>query len=124
MKTTLLDKDPLIPGTCEWCGKDCELEDTCCSLSCEAQLHRIEAVQGRMLIRAIKRWRIKPNHAGRTDMLRELQSKVDRMLRTDRRRRETFGAERRDLAEALKQQEATKTKKPEPDTEKESPNAV
>ena len=46
MKTTILDKTPLTPGCCEWCGNLCELEDVACCLSCEAQLNRLEAAQG------------------------------------------------------------------------------
>ena len=102
MKTNNLDKDPLIPGTCEWCGKVCELEDVACSLTCEAQIHREEAVQGRMILRAVKRWRVSGGHDARGEMLTELRTKVDRFLRSDRKRREGASAKRRAAeAEAL-----------------------
>jgi len=97
MKTNMLDKDPLTPGTCEWCGNDCELDDAACSLSCEAQLNRLEATQGRMVLRTLKRWR---KHSGRKGTpgegaFSEITSMIDLFLRTDRQRREKLQAEKR-----------------------------
>lgn len=95
MKTSMLDVTPLTPGTCEWCGKNCELENTACSLSCEAQLRRLEAAQGLMVIRALKGWRRSPNHAARNEAIAKIVPMVDGFLRTDRERRERAGAARR-----------------------------
>ena len=100
MKTNLLDTKPITPGTCEWCGKDCELEDTACSLSCEAQMRRLEAVQGRTVLRVLKLWR---KHSGRKGSpgegaFSEVTATVDRFLRTDRTRREEAGQQRRQKA--------------------------
>lgn len=95
MKTNLLDKAPLTPGACEWCGSLCELEDACCSLSCEAQMARLEAVQGQAVVRALKTWRLARNNAARQEMLAVAAPMVDRFLRSDQRRRERLGAERR-----------------------------
>lgn len=103
MKTNALDKIPITPGTCEWCGKNCELEDVACSLSCEAQLHRIEATQGRTVLRVLKRWR---KHSGRKGspgegLFTEVSELVSGFLRTDRIRRERHQAAQR-LAAAMK----------------------
>lgn len=103
MKTNALDKTPLTPGTCEWCGKDCEMEDVACCLSCEARIHQQEAVQGRMVLRVLKRWR---RHRGRKGTpgegaMTEVATMVDGFLRTDRLRRENFQAARRAAAAAL-----------------------
>ncbi len=97
MRTSMLDTKPITPGTCEWCGKDCELEDSACSLSCEAQMVRLEAVQGRMVLRTLKVWR---KHRGRKDTpgqgaMTEVAAMVDGFLRTDRLRREEACAKRR-----------------------------
>jgi hypothetical protein len=100
MRSTLLDKEPLTPGCCEWCGAECESGDFACSLSCEAMLHRLEATQGRMVIRALKRWRMKPNHAARNEAISHIVPMTDRFLRNDRKRRETLAAERRAAAAA------------------------
>lgn len=97
----LTDKEPLTPGCCEWCGKECEPADVACSLSCEAMLHRLEATQGRLVIRALKRWRMKPNHAARNEAISHIVPLTDRFLRTDRKRRENLAAERRAAAAAL-----------------------
>lgn len=101
MRTNALDKIPITPGTCEWCGKDCEEEDVACSMSCEAQLHRLEAYQGRTVLRILKRWR---KHSGRKGspgegLFSEVSETISSFLRTDRQRRERFQAARR-LAEA------------------------
>lgn len=109
MKTTMLEKDPLTPGTCEWCGKTCELADAACSLSCEAQLVRLEAAQGKMTLRVLKRWR---KYRGRKDTpgegaISEVAAMVDKFLRNDRLRRERMGAERR-VAAAVAKAEAAK----------------
>lgn len=109
MKTNLMDKTPLTPGTCEWCGQLCEEDDVACSLSCEAQLNRLEAAQGKIVLRVLKRWR---KHRGRKGTpgegaMTEAATIVDRFLRNDRERREYYGAERRQKAA----QEAEKAKK-------------
>ena len=110
MKTNLLNKDPLFPGTCEWCGKVCELEDSCCSLSCEAQLNRLEATQGRIVLRVLKRWR---KHSGRKGSpgegaFSEITQHADRFLRNDRLRREKHQQQRRN------EEAAAKAPKPKP----------
>lgn len=97
MKTTILDKTPLNPGICEWCGNVCELEDVACCLSCEAQLNRLEASQGRIVLRALKRWR---KHRGRSGTpgegaMSEIAATTDRFLKTDRIRRERLQAAKR-----------------------------
>lgn len=97
MKTTILDKTPLNPGICEWCGNLCEMEDVACSLSCEAQLNRLEAVQGRIVLRVLKRWR---KHRGARGTpgegsMSEAASITDRFLKTDRIRRERLQAAKR-----------------------------
>lgn len=104
MKTNLIDNTPLTPGTCEWCGKLCEEEDTACSLSCEAQLLRLEAAQGRAVLRTLKRWR---KHRGRKDTpgqgaIGEVAALVDRFLKTDRMRREELSYKRRQKEAAVK----------------------
>lgn len=102
MKNTMLEKEPLTPGTCEWCGNETEPGDWACCLTCEAQLHRLEAVQGRMVIRALKRWRMSPNHHARNEAIANIVPRVDKFLRTDRKRREALAAERRKAEEAAK----------------------
>lgn len=97
MKTNLLDNTPLTPGTCEWCGKDCETDDIACSLTCEARIAREEAVQGRIVLRVLKKWR---KHRGRKGTpgegaMTEVGALTDRFLRTDRQRREILADERR-----------------------------
>jgi len=108
----MLDTKPITPGTCEWCGKDCELEDAACSLSCEAQLLRLEAVQGRIVLRTLKLWR---KHRGRKDTpgqgaMTEIAALVDRFLRTDRLRREEMGQQRRQRSAVDVAAAATKVK--------------
>lgn len=95
MPAPLIDKDPLTPGTCEWCGDDCEPHRVACSLTCEANLHRQEATQGRLVIRQLKRWRMKPNHAARNAAIAEIVPMIDRFLRNDRKRRELENEKRR-----------------------------
>lgn len=97
MNTSALHKDPITPGCCEWCGKDCPVEQPCCSMSCLAQLHRLEAVQGRMVLRELKAWR---KHRGRKDtpgegVMTAITALVDGFLKTDRLRREAAAAQRR-----------------------------
>jgi len=99
MQTLIFNERPLLTGTCEWCGLDCDPLNSCCCNTCEAQLRRLEAAQGRMVMRSIKRWRLKPNHAARSEMLAELIAKTDRFLRQDQKRRENFHAERRAAAQ-------------------------
>lgn len=109
MKTNMLNKVPMMPGTCEWCGKDCEVRDVACSLSCEALLARLEAVQGQRVLRMLKLWR---KHRGAKDTpgqgtLTEVASAIDGFLRTDRLRREEAGHKRRQKALADKVAPAT-----------------
>lgn len=97
MKTNILDKTPLTPGTCEWCGNNCELEDSCCSLRCEAQLARGEAAQGQAVLRVLKRWR---KHRGRKGTpgegaMTEVANLTDRFLKSDRLRREAANQARK-----------------------------
>ena len=92
---TMLEKEPLTPGCCEWCGKDTEPGQWACSLTCESLLHRLEATQGRLVIRALKRWRMSPNHAARNEAIAHIVPRVDKFLKTDRKRREAFQHERR-----------------------------
>ena len=112
MKTNALDKTPLTPGVCEWCGKLCELEDVACSLSCEAQLHRVEAVQGRMVLRTLKRWR---KHRGAKGSpgegaITEVAQLVDSFLKNDRQRREAHQhQQRREAAQRAAEAAAPKT---------------
>jgi len=111
MRTNLMDSTPLTPGTCEWCGKDCEVEDAACSLSCEAQLVRLESAQGKIVLRVLKRWR---KHRGRKGTpgegaMTEVAKLTDRFLRNDRMRREYMAAERRQKAA-----EDAKKETPEP----------
>jgi hypothetical protein len=110
----MLDTKPITPGTCEWCGKDCELEDAACSLSCEAQLLRLEATQGRIVLRTLKLWR---KHRGRKDTpgqgaMTEVAAVVDRFLKADRLRREEMGQKRRQKAA----EDAAKAKAPKAPT--------
>jgi len=115
IKNTLMTQTPLTPGTCEWCGKTCEDADVACSLSCEAQLVRLEAAQGKIVLRVLKRWR---KHRGRKGTpgegaMTEAASIVDRFLRNDRQRREYFSAERRQK-EAAEKAKAAKEEAPGP----------
>lgn len=98
MPAPLIDKEPLTPGTCEWCGIDCEPHRVACSLTCEANLHRQEATQGRMVIRQLKRWRMKPSHAARNSAIAEIVPLIDRFMRNDRKRREIENELRRKAA--------------------------
>lgn len=105
MRTTMMESEPLTPGTCEWCGNITELENVACSLSCEAQLYRLEALQGRAVLRYLKRWRM---HRGRKGtpgegQISEVAAIVDRFLRNDRmRREEEQAAKRAKAAEKVK----------------------
>ena len=97
MDVSALHKDPITPGCCEWCGQDCPEDQPCCSLSCFAQLHRLEAVQGRMVLRELKAWR---KHRGRKGtpgegVMSTIAAIVDGFLKTDRVRRENAAAQRR-----------------------------
>lgn len=102
MKTTLTNDEPLTPGYCEWCGNVTELENTACSLTCEAQLRRLDAQQGRAVLRVLKKWR---KHRGRKGTpgegaMTETAVMVDRFLKNDRRRREEMQAQARAKAAA------------------------
>ena len=110
MKTTMLNTEPLTPGSCEWCGKDCDPLGTSCSLSCEAQLHRLEAAQGRLVIRTLKKWR---KHRGRKGTpgegtMPEIAAMIDRFNRNDRIRREEAAAKRRAAEQAALREAADK----------------
>lgn len=97
MKTTILDKTPLTPGCCEWCGNICELEDVACCLSCEAQINRLEAAQGRIVLRVLKRWRKHRGGKGTPGegAMSEVAAITDRFLKLDRMRREKLQSEKR-----------------------------
>ena len=63
-------------------------------------MHRLEAVQGRMVLRVLKLWR---KHSGRRGSpgegaFSEVTAMVDRFLRNDRIRREKLQAEKRAAA--------------------------
>lgn len=121
MRTSMLDTEPLAPGTCEWCGKDCELEDAACSLSCEAQLVRLEAAQGRLVIRTMKKWR---KHRGRKGTpgegaISEVATLVDGFNKQDRLRREKLSARRRRVQaeiDAKRAERAAKKRKTKEDS--------
>lgn len=107
MKTNLMDNTPLTPGTCEWCGKDCEIEDVACTLSCEAQLVRLEAAQGKVVLRVLKRWRKNRGRKGTPGegAMTEVAQLTDRFLRNDRMRCEHLADQRRrEAAEAAKKE--------------------
>lgn len=89
MKTSMLNLTPVHPGTCEWCGKLCELEDSACSLACEAKVNQLDAVQGRAVLRALKLWR---KHRGRKGTpgegkMTDVANMIDGFLKNDRKRR-------------------------------------
>lgn len=110
MRTTMLDTEPLTPGICEWCGKITELENVACSLTCEAQLRRLEAQQGRDVLRALKRWRKFRGRKGTPGegAMTEVAVVIDRFLQGDRRRREEMQAAARAEAARQAQKEADK----------------
>ena len=113
MKTSMLDTEPLAPGTCEWCGKVCELEDATCSLSCEAQLVRLEAAQGRIVVRTLKKWR---KHRGRKGTpgegaITEVAALVDGFNKNDRIRRERLAARRRKVEAEIAAKRAERAEK-------------
>lgn len=116
MQTNALLKEPLTPGTCEWCGKVCELEDVACSLSCEAQLHRLEAVQGRAVLRGLKRWRRYRGARGTAGegLLTEISALVDAFLRADRERREAHQLNQRRAAQKAAAEAASAPEKAVP----------
>lgn len=97
MKTNMLDKTPLTPGNCEWCGNICEMEDVACCLSCEAQLNRLEAAQGRIVLRHLKRWRKFRGRSGTPGegAMSDVTHLTDRFLKLDRIRREKLQAAKR-----------------------------
>lgn len=118
MKTNMLDKMPLTPGNCEWCGNLCEMEDVACCLSCEAQLNRLEATQGRIVLRHLKRWR---KHRGRAGTpgegaMSEVTALTDRFLKGDRIRREKLQAEKRAAAAGQAASKIAAPKDPAPQT--------
>jgi len=93
--SNMLDAKPMLNGTCEYCGADCDPMQATCSLTCEAQLRRLEAAQGRLVIRHMKRWRLSRTHESRNAMMALVTPTVDRFLRNDQARREKANAERR-----------------------------
>ena len=116
MKTNMLDKTPLTPGSCEWCGNLCEMEDVACCLSCEAQLNRLEATQGWIILRHLKRWR---KHRGRAGTpgegaMSEITALMDRFLKGDRIRREKLQAEKRAAAAGKAASKIAAPKSPAP----------
>ena len=118
MKTNMLDKMPLTPGNCEWCGNLCEMEDVACCLSCEAQLNRLEATQGRIVLRHLKRWR---KHRGRAGTpgegaMSEVTALTDRFLKGDRIRREKLQAAKRAAAAGQAASKIAAPKDPAPQT--------
>lgn len=130
MKTNMIDKTPLTPGICEWCGDICEEEDHCCSLSCEAQLARLEAARGQAVIRVMMSWRAgklpvddakKKKHgysnAARAAIMATVTPMLDKFLRIDRKRRERLGHERR-VKEAEAAAKAAAETPAEPETQR------
>lgn len=93
---TMFKNEPLTPGFCEWCGTQCDPVSYCCSLRCEAQLRRLEAEQGRQLIRTLKTWRKFSGRSGTPGegLFSKITKKMDAFLRTDRQRREQFNQQR------------------------------
>ena len=118
MKTNMLDKTPLTPGNCEWCGNLCEMEDVACCLSCEAQLNRLEATQGRIVLRHLKRWRKHRARAGTPGegAMSEITALMDRFLKGDRIRREKLQAEKRAAAAGKAASKIAAPKDPAPQT--------
>lgn len=114
MQTNALLKEPLTPGFCEWCGNVCELEDVACSLSCEAQIHRLEAVQGRAVLRGLKRWRRYRGARGTAGegLLTEISAIVDSFMRGDRERKEGHQLNKRRAAAKAARETAAKTTLP------------
>lgn len=86
MKTSLTNRVPLYPGTCEVCGKPCELEDATCSIACEAVLVKREKDQGAKVLRVLKKWRRYRGRKGTPGegALSEAAALVDSFLRSDR----------------------------------------
>ena len=118
MKTNMLDKTPLTPGNCEWCGNLCEMEDVACCLSCEAQLNRLEATQGRIILRHLKRWRKFRGRSGTPGegAMSEVTALTDRFLKGDRIRREKLQAEKRAAAAGQAASKIAAPKDPAPQT--------
>lgn len=112
--------EPLTPGTCEWCGRDVDPPNAFCSISCEAQNRRLESAQGLLIIRALKRWRMAPNHAARNEALSFTTPLLDKMLRNDRLRREKAGIDRRAAAQAEAAKNAPDAASVAPETQEES----
>jgi hypothetical protein len=52
-----------------------------------------------MVIRALKKWRMAPNHAARNQMMADITPMIDKFLRIDRERREDMGRRRRAAAQ-------------------------
>ncbi len=97
LRSTVLNTEPLTPGICEWCGQDTDPVNAYCCLTCEAQGTRLEAVQGRMVVRAMKVWR---RYRGAKESpgaegFAKVCELIDRFNRSDRLRREEMGRQRR-----------------------------
>jgi predicted nucleic acid-binding Zn ribbon protein len=99
MKTSLTNRVPLYPGTCEVCGRPCEVEDATCSFSCEASLVKREKEQGGKVLRLLKRWRRYRGRKGTPGegALSEAAAMIDLFLREDRETR-IASTKRRDAA--------------------------
>lgn len=115
LSNNFVARDPLTPGTCEVCGKPCELTDATCSLACEAILHKREMKQGRELVRELKLWR---KHRGRKGTpgeggMTRIAARVDAMLKEDRAARETRIAARKEAETQKEEADAVPTPTPE-----------
>lgn len=97
MHTSFLKLKPLLVGVCEWCGKSCSDMDATCSTSCEAQVARLEATRGRMVLRDLMRWRKARGRKGSEGegQLMAISRMVDGFIRDDRLRRERAQEKRR-----------------------------
>jgi hypothetical protein len=105
LNPAMIPTEPLTPGTCEWCGDKCDPAGSCCSLSCEAQMHREEARQGRIVMRALKKWRKFGGRKGTPGegAWTEIGQLTSQYLRSDRQRRERMNHERRAKAAEAEQ---------------------
>lgn len=104
LRSTFTNLESMIPGSCEYCGREVDPQNAFCSITCEAMNRRLESAQGLLVIRELKRWRKNPNHNARNEALSKVVPTVDRMLASDRKRRERMAEERRQ-AEIEKQKE-------------------
>lgn len=95
--TSFLKLQPLLVGVCEWCGKSCSDMDATCSLTCEAQVARLEADRGRRIVRTLMRWRRSRGRKGTEGegQLMAISKTIDRYLKIDQQRRQTETENRR-----------------------------